>query len=346
MKSSVFSATTWLTFGTSVLGGPLSLQQEIRDFDQGALSFGAVLPTTASLSDARDTSLDTSTDELHPSPGTPPAPAFPLDQPENLPVPVGPGGNYATLATAFALDAPDTPALPKFQSKNSAYTTNPTNPTTFVGFDGQNLAKLTSASASGTDTLLNSFGDTYTIPNTQSGIGTSVETAMKLPETLDSQVRSIAKGEYAFCFWVLSDDKKGIDTVGVQNCDDSRSWDDFTKLFKSTSPGFALYNINQNTILSLMNVVHDCEIKNRDPLLNYVYWEPEDQFGCSDRGTLKGLEPGWVNAVEGILSMISKDLPDAEKWHLVSEDRIGDDKWLETLCKRYLESQGLPCKTD
>lgn len=347
MRPSVFSAAILLAYGVSVRGGPLSLQKKTTYLDQGALSFGSNLPITASFLHARDTPPDASTDEPSSSPSRPDAPVLPQDKPEILPMLVGPGGNYATLATAFALGtgAPDTSEFPESQSKDSAYSTSPINPTNFVGFDGNNVAKLTSASASGTDTFLNSFGETFPTTNTRPGIGPSFETAMKLPKNLDSEVRSIAKGDYKFCFWVLSDDKKGIDTVGVQNCDDSISWDEFANLFKSTSPGFALYQTNRNTILSLMNVVHDCEIKNRDLLLNYVYWEPDDQFGCSDRGTLKGLESGWVYAVEDILSSISKDLTEAEKWHLVSEDWIGDDKWLETLCKRYLESQGLPCKT-
>ncbi|MCJ1464778.1 hypothetical protein MMC07_003391 [Pseudocyphellaria aurata] len=317
----VFSTAALLACGSLVLGGPFNIRREKRDTNQDAFSFYSDWPTTLPLVATLPTLSDTSTF----GPGKPDSPVSSQGAPEIALLPIRFGDNKdAELAATSTSGAyvPDTP-VPPAVSEDS---TNQKDPANQNGFGEDTHAKL--ASALTLNTVTNSpdvFGVTP-ITSSQSSIGSSYETAFALPNSLAADLDQIASGAYRYCIWELNYERRNL-VRNNNKC--GAKWSDFVKAFDDSGPGFALYRKDANnrkdpkTVLSLMNVVHECGVLDANNNWTKAYqWM---NWICRDLEILKTYEPEWVDAVKHTFA------------NVISIDSVRNDQTLNGIYKQYLK---------
>ena len=196
---------------------------------------------------------------------------------------------YPEIAYAFppSLLAPDTSLLPA--------DINPKIWSTQTGFDG-----ITS------------------LPSIESGI----EIAYEAPEDLRGRLESMVNGEAKYCIYELSSDKRRLT---FKMCGEKGSnWVDYSGAFDDSYPGFALFRLKSDSILSLMNLRHDCQTTNESR--QWVY----DLSSCENKKNsqvLHSFKQGWEASLNEIFT------------NVISLDDINDDTSLNAVGAQYIYSK-------
>ncbi|MCJ1466183.1 hypothetical protein MMC07_004802 [Pseudocyphellaria aurata] len=242
---------------------------------------------------------------------------------------------YAALGGAFPPGAgqqqPDTPA---FSGYWSGVSTNPTSSTTNlnipIGIINGNSYPQLSAFAYGSDSSLKFFGGsvTNTQPRSETpGVGSSFQTAMIVPEDLASDIQDLLKPDALIARdYALRNDEKGVEP---SSCQGKGGWTEFRK----TEVGFVLDRAPNKKIFALMNVVHDHEHKERDPINDGEYiWVHNAGSNIftnliSNQNALQGLKTEWESKVGSYMK--------GSGWTLISADGTREGSTFMGVCYMY-----------
>lgn len=157
--------------------------------------------------------------------------------------------------------------------------------------------RIASAIFSSSDTP--DMSPTGTLLDTDSVIATSDFLGLLLdsPDVLQGSFEDMKNHNYRCCVYELSSDKRGLD-LKSQSCGPGTSdWnasEDFKalkSLYRESKPGFRLFRVKQDTILSIMN-------------FSYLTRTPKDEHSATskpcriqDKDTLPLLETQWADVL-------------------------------------------------
>lgn len=278
----MFPGAALLACGFTALGRPLSTQQQKRDL----MPFTTYGITSTLFSDAN-------------APGT--YLATPED-PINL--------NTYSETAAGAVTSPEF----KTEGQNSfvALDTSPKNPLTNTDTKSDvdpliasnsitkpdpssGIVSTTLFSPDAPDTSRFVSGDTPVANTLLSQWGASPEKTPWFPNGFRTSVQDIEEHKCRYRLFELSEDKEGLEVktgpdqkavCGSEN----ESWGDFMKQFDQCRPGFALYRKDDATVLSLMNMRHECGTQD-----TYGHWEKG--LYCQDEMILRSFKTAWIQNV-------------------------------------------------
>lgn len=304
----MLSGASLLACGCTVLGRPLSTQQQKRDL----IPFTTYDITSTFFSDAN-------------------APGTHLAKPED---PIN-FNTYSEIA-AGPVTSPDF----KTESQNSFATLdtplkNPlTNTDTKSDVDpliasnsgtqpdpSSEIASTIPSSLNAPDTSRFISSDT-SVANTVLSWGASAEKTPWFPNGFRTSVQDMKDHKCRYRLFELSEDKGGFEVkagpdqtpvCGAEN----ESWGDFMKQFDQCHTGFALYRKDDATVLSLMNMRHECGTQDASG-----HWEKG--LYCQDEVILMSFKTAWIQNV-------SLDFR-----HVESFDSIRRQSDLVGICKENL----------
>lgn len=159
------------------------------------------------------------------------------------------------------------------------------------------------------------FDDT----NIPSIIGPSTQTTSTIPEDFLLNLQNMKNKQVKYCIYELSPNKRQLES---KECgDESSNWSSFTSIFDDSKPGFALYRLGDDAILFLMNLRHDCQVKNGDGV-----WTSGTTPCSGDEKTLESFETQWLNSIKELF------------FHYVSIDGVRTDTFLNDIGDTYIYS--------
>lgn len=93
-----------------------------------------------------------------------------------------------------------------------------------------------------------------------------------------------------YCLYELSPNKK---TIYFQSCGKTSYWEAVCAAIDDSQSGFALYRLENDNILSIMNLHHECETKD-----SYERWNPEAMCAIGDdENLLISFQQTWLDTI-------------------------------------------------
>lgn len=188
--------------------------------------------------------------------------------------------------------------------------------------------RLTSAYISTPDTgsnfQLDSGGDSIT--NRLSGSSFEMSDRILSPTISEDVQETLTNLKIrGYCIYELSPDRSELK---FKTCDPSSDWETFRKAFDDSGIGFALYHLNDDTIFSITNLIHNhCQTKQEE---KWVYNSPCD---IDEESTLMLLNENWR-------LLVKKAFPNV---YLVSYDSINTDDSLQRIGRTWNLLQNVSC---
>lgn len=140
------------------------------------------------------------------------------------------------------------------------------------------------------------------------------------PDVLQGSFEDMKNHSYRCCVYELSSDKRGLDLKSQSCGPETSGWNAsedfkaFKSLYRESKPGFGLFRVTQDTILSIMNFSH----LNADPC--WTRTPKDEHFATSkpcriqDRDALPLLETQWADMLMYVFE--NADLFD-QQWNLM-----------------------------
>lgn len=123
-----------------------------------------------------------------------------------------------------------------------------------------------------------------------------------IPASLQQTLQDMMEKKYRHCIYELSLDEK---TFLYKECGDEISnWENFSDAVENSDPGFALYRRDDDLVLSIMNLLRECQMNFENGIWTYsrTCWHEE--------GILSSYKSQWVASVSTVFK------------HIMSFDRI------------------------
>lgn len=130
---------------------------------------------------------------------------------------------------------------------------------------------------------------------------------------------------HRYCIYEISPNRK---TLHFQYCGTSSYWGAFATALQDSKSGFALYRLEDGTIVSITNLLNECRSKNSN--LNWV--TVDSCASGDDQNILDSFQYAWINSIKGKLGVQDIDSPDP----------VRTDTDLAYIANRYRQKLPLP----